>query len=155
MSIVNNLKAMLEKEHITYQVLEHNRTITALETAQAQHIPGRQVIKTVIVESDSKLLMCVLPATHKVDFNKLKKVLNAKEVHLAPESTVAKLFPGYELGAEPPFGSQIPVLIDKILEENDSIVFNAGTHTDMIRIKLRDYLRLVSPKFADIGVHIS
>jgi Ala-tRNA(Pro) deacylase len=137
-------------------VLEHPQTFTALETAQAQHVPGRQMVKTVVVEADGKLLMCVLAAVQKMDFAKLKAFLGCRKVGLADEQKVALLFPDDEMGAQPPFGGEagLPVYAEKTLEENDSVVFNAGTHQDMVRIKLKDYLELAKPTFAEFGEHL-
>lgn len=156
MSILNKVKEILEKEHIEYEILEHNLAYTALETAQAQHIPGRQLIKTVIVSAGDKDLMCVLPAIYKVDFNKLAKLLNLSEVRLANEGKIALLFPGSDVGAMPPFGqiAGIKTYIDKSLEENESVVFNAGTHTEMVRIKFKDFIKIANPIVADFGIHI-
>lgn len=156
MSVSTRIKKMLENENISYQVLEHELAFTALEVAQAQHVPGRRMVKSVIVIADGKPVMCVLPATHRVDFDKFKGVLGAKDVHLADEAKVAALFPGYEVGAMPPFGqvAGMRVYVDKMLEENDAIVFNAGTHTDVIRIKFKDFVRFVQPEFADFGTHL-
>lgn len=157
MSISKAVKEYLEKEKVSYQVLEHEAAFTALETAQAQHVPGRQLIKSVIVNADGKNVMCVLPSVYKIDFDKLKSALKATHLHLADEKQVGALFPGYELGAEPPFGTQpeIKVIAENSLKENDSVVFNAGTHTDLIRIKMKDYERLAHPIFADFGIHLT
>lgn len=156
MSVVMKLKEFLEKEHINYQTLEHNLAYTAPEIAEAQHLPGHQVVKSVVVNADDKWVLCVLPATRRIDFDKLKKALSVKEVYLADEGQVASLFPGYEVGAMPPFGrlAGIPVYADNTLMENDTIAFNAGTHTDMIKIKFKDYMRIAKPAFADFTVHI-
>lgn len=156
MSAFTDIRELLGKERINYQVLEHPTAFTALEIAQAQHIPGQEVIKAVIVKVDNKLAMCVLPATHKIDFPKLTKALKAKKVELVPESQVAQLFPDCEVGAMSPFGKQakLNVYLDKILEENDTVAFNAGTHNQMIRIKFKDYLRLAKPILLDFGAHI-
>jgi Ala-tRNA(Pro) deacylase len=156
MSVVLKLKEFLEKEHINYQTLEHNLAYTATEVAQAQHLPGHQVVKSVVVLADGKWVLCVLPATHKIDFDKLKNILSAKEVYLADEGQVAALFPGYEVGAMPPFGqfAGIPVYADNTLLENDTIAFNAGTHTDMVKIKFKDYMRIAKPTLCDFTFHI-
>lgn len=156
MSDSKDIRELLDKERISYQMLEHPQAFTAMEIAEAQHIPGQEVLKTVIVKIDDHFAMCVLPATHQVDFNKLKKVLKAQDVQLAPESQVAHLFPDCEVGAMPPFGhmAKLKVYLDKILEENDSVAFNAGTHSQMIKIRFKDYLKLAKPVFLDFGVHI-
>lgn len=156
MTASKKIQELLEKERITYQVLEHDLAFTALEVAEMQHVPGRKVVKSVIVMADNQPLMCVLPSTHKIDFAMLKSLLKVNEVHLADEGMVAKYFPGFEVGAMPPFGqlAGLKVYVDKSLEENDAIVFNAGTHTDVIRIKFKDFVRLTQPVFADFGIHI-
>lgn len=156
MSISHKLRATLEKEGVEFNILEHQPAYTALEIAGAQHVPGRKVIKCVIVKADGKFLMCVLPAIHLLDLNKLKNVLNTKHVELAKEEDIARLFPDDEVGGEPPFGNLygLPVIVDKILEEDNDIVFNAGSHTEMIQMKFHDYQRLVKPAVAEIGIHI-
>lgn len=156
MSVSKKVKELLEKERISYQVLEHRLAYTALEVAQAQHLPGHQVVKSIVVGVDGSWILCVLASTHKIDFEKLKRELKAKEAHLATEGDVSRLFPGFEIGAMPPFGqlAGIKVYVDKNLEENDSIAFNAGTHTDLLKIRLKDYLKAFHPQFIDFGVHI-
>ena len=156
MSVSKLVKDLLQKERISYQVLEHSPVFTALEVAQAQHLPGHQVVKSIVVGIDGSWALCVLASTHKIDFDKLKRVMKAKETYLASEGDVARLFPGFEIGAMPPFGqlAGIPVFVDKNLEENDSIAFNAGTHTDLLKIKLKDFIKVAHPKFVDFGVHI-
>lgn len=156
MTVATKIKELLEKEKMTYQVLEHELAFTALEVAEAQHLPGHQMIKSVIIGADGKWVMCVLPSTHKIDFDKLKKALKVKEASLANEAKVAALFPGFEIGAMPPFGqlAGIDVYLDASLKENETVAFNAGTHTDVLKIKLKDYLRLVNPTIADFSKHL-
>lgn len=157
MSLSLKIKDYLESNHVGYQQLEHEPAFTASEIADVQHLPGRIVVKSVIVSADGKFVMCVLPAIHRIDFGKLKDILIANDVHLAEESEVSALFPDCEVGAEPPFGEAygLKVYADKILEENEEIAFNAGTHTDMLRIKYRDFVRLVRPEIANFGVHVA
>lgn len=150
------IRQMLESQQIAYQVLEHPIAFTALEIAEAQHIPGREVVKAVIVKIDGKLAMCVLPAIHKIGFPKLLQALHAKKGELVSEGLIAQLFPEYEVGAMPPFGdlAGLMVYLDKSLEENEQIVFNAGSHMEVIQIKYKDYIRLLNPVILDFGVHI-
>jgi len=113
-------------------------------------------VKSVIVKADDRFLMCVLASTHRIDFGRLKNLLKCEEIVLAEEAEVGKLFPDVELGAEPPFGQLygMEVLVDEAVTENDEIVFNAGTHTDSVKIKYRDFERSVKPKAMDLGVLI-
>ena len=154
MRIASKIRVLLEKEHINYQVLEHDLAYTASEVAQVSHLPGHQVVKSVVVKGDGKWILCVLSATHKIDFDKLKKELSLKEAELANEGKVASLFPGCDVGAMPPFGqlAGIPVYVDENLQENETIAFNAGTHTDMLKIRFKDYMRIVKPLLSDFSV---
>lgn len=156
MAISPKLKAFLDKEKVSYEVLQHSTAFTAQEVAGAQHVPGKQAIKSVIVKVDGKFVMVVLPAIHLLDLKKLKDAAHAKEATLASEGDLAKLFPDYDIGAEPPFGQLygLEVYADKDLDPNLSVIFNAGTHTDTVKIKYADYLRIVKPKIVPIGKHI-
>lgn len=156
MSVLNKVRILLEQENIGYEVLEHTLAFTALEIAQAQHIPGHQVVKSVVVNADRNWILCVLPATHKIDFDKLKAAFSFQDVFLANEGRVASLFPGCEVGAMPPFGrlAGIAVYVDSDLKENETVTFNAGTHTDMLKIRFKDFLRIEKPVLGDFSVHI-
>ncbi len=156
MAISSKLKSFLDKEDVEYQVQEHPLAYTAQEVAGEQHIPGKQMVKSVIVKSGDHFMMCVLPAIHLIDFDKLKALVGNGDISLADEEEIAKLFPDYEVGAEPPFGHiyGLEVFADRKLQESEEIAFNAGTHTDVVKMKFKDYLRLANPKLADIGTHI-
>jgi Ala-tRNA(Pro) deacylase len=156
MAISKKIKEYLEEEQVKYEIAEHPLAYTATEIAGSQHVPGKQMVKSVIVKSNGNFIMCVLPAIHLVDFEKLKKVIGTTKLKLADEEDIETLFPDYEVGAEPPFGHLygLKVYSEKILEEDNEIVFNAGTHTDVVKIKYADFKRLVKPVVAEIGTHI-
>ena len=156
MSISRKIRELLERENVGYEVLEHSLAYTALEVAEAQHIPGHQVIKSVVVNADGNWILCVLPATHKIDFEKLNQTFSFEDTFLANEGRVAGLFPGCDVGAMPPFGSLagIKVYVDSDLKENETVAFNAGTHTDLLKIRFKDFMRIENPILGDFSVHI-
>lgn len=156
MTITQKVKNYLDKKHIGYQILQHSLAYTAMETAGSQHVPGKQLIKSVIVKADGKYIMCVLSSNHLINFDKLKKITKSKEAFLATETEVESLFPDCEVGAEPPFGELfgLEVIVDRAVSENEEIVFNAGTHTDAVKIKYQDFARLTKSKEANFGEHI-
>jgi Ala-tRNA(Pro) deacylase len=112
--------------------------------------------KVVMVKADAKMIMLVLPASHRVDMKKLKGVLNCKKVGKAKEEEFQELFPDCEVGAMPPFGHlyNFEVWVDQILSEDDFIVFRAGSHVETLRMTYKDYARLVNPKVGEFSVHL-
>ena len=149
------LMEFLNKSGVNYEVTEHEAAFTAQSMAKAEHEPGRYVAKPVIVKADDKYLMCVLAACCKVDMQALKNQLGAESVELAEESDIGQLFPDCELGAEPPFGNLygLTTIMDKHLENDEHIMFQAGTHEKAIQMGIDDYKKLVAPKILAFSYH--
>jgi len=145
---VKKLKDFLDNQNIKYVTITHSPTYTAQEIAASAHIPGKVMAKTVMVKIDGKMAMAVLPASCKVDFDLLKKAAGASTVGLASEQEFKNLFPECEIGAMPPFGNLygMEVFVADALAEDEEIVFNAGSHTELIRLAYKDFERLVKPK---------
>ena len=147
----------LDKSGVKYQLSEHQPTFTAQQMAAEEHEPGRYVAKPVIVKAGDEYVMCVLPAPYKVDLGALKKQLGVKKAVLAGEKEFKDLFPDCELGAEPPFGNlyDLPTIMDKVLEKDDHIMFQAGSHEKAIRMSMADYRKLVQPKVLEFSYHMT
>jgi len=147
----------LEKSSVRYEVSEHAPAFTAQQMAAVEHEPGKYVAKPVIVKADGKYLMCVLAACYKIDLRALKDQLGAQSVELAEEKEIGKMFDDCELGAEPPFGNlyNLPTIMDKALEKDDHITFQAGAHDKAIRISMAEYRKLVEPKVLEFSYHMT
>jgi Ala-tRNA(Pro) deacylase len=145
---IQRLKEFLDQQDVSYHVVPHSHAYTAQETAASVHIPGRRLAKTVIVKLDGIPAMAVLPADHKLDLGLLKDASGARKAVLATEDEFTNLFPNCELGAMPPFGNLfgMDVYIEESMRENDTIAFNAGTHTEVLEMSYSDFERLVQPK---------
>jgi Ala-tRNA(Pro) deacylase len=152
MTVSKRLKEFLDSSGIVYHVMTHKVAYTAQDVAAKQGVTGWQVAKSVVLKCDDDFMLVVLQAPAMVDFERLREALGCKEARLASESEMERLFPGVELGAESPFGNlyELPVYIDRGLSEMSEIVFNAGTHTETIRMKYEDYERLVSPEIIEM-----
>ena len=142
------LKEFLDGHEIEYEVISHSLAYTSQEIAASAHIPGKKLAKTVVVKIDDKMAMAVLPASYRVDFELLKNTVGAKKVQLAREEEFKYIFPDCEIGAMPPFGNlyDMEVLVAESLAEEEEISFNAGSHTELIRLAYEDYERLVKPR---------
>jgi Ala-tRNA(Pro) deacylase len=149
----NQLKDFLDKNNIKYVSIKHSSAYTAQEIAAAAHIPGKELAKTVILKIDGKMVMAILPASYKVDFELLKEATGASNIRLADEHEFIDKFPGCEPGAMPPFGNlyNVDVYVAKTLIEDEEIAFNAGTHTELIKMNYKDFEKLVNPKILEFS----
>jgi Ala-tRNA(Pro) deacylase len=143
----SKLQAFLDSHQIEYIVITHSKAFTAQGIAAVSHIPGQQLAKTVIVNLDGALAMAVLPASYHVDLQALKKVVGVMDAELASEREFKQHFPDCETGAMSPFGNLygIPVYVDETLTQDEEIVFNAGSHHELIKLAYADFYRLVRP----------
>ena len=142
------LHEYLDEHHIRYISMKHSPAYTAQELAAATHIPGQEVAKTVVVKLDGKLALVVLPAPEMVRMNHLKAESGVSQVELATEAEFKGRFPDCEVGAMPPFGNlyDLETFLSESLTKDVEIAFNAGTHTDLIRMAFTDYENLVNPR---------
>ena len=145
---VVNLKEFLDREGVKYVTIRHSLAYTAQEIAASAHIPGKELAKTVVIKLDGRMAMAVLPAIHSVDLERLKQVTGAGKIELAAEAEFKDIFPGCDIGAMPPFGNlyEMDVFVEDSIAQNDEIAFNAGSHTELIKMAYKDFERLAKPK---------
>ena len=145
---LQGLKAYLDQEHVKYVTITHSPAHTAQAIAAAAHIPGKEMAKTVMMKVDGEMVMVVLPASMKVNTGRLLDATGADEVDVAHEAEFKDLFPDCAVGAMPPFGNLfgLRTFVAEELAEDEEIAFNAGSLTELIRMRYRDYARLVQPR---------
>ena len=139
---VQKLKDYLDEHDVQYVTISHSPAYTAQRIAE----------QTVIVKIDGQYAMAVLPASRRVDLDHLKSALGADDVVLASEDEFKRLFPDCELGAMPPFGNlyDMGVYVAGELTEDEEIAFNAGSHTELVRMAYKDYANLVTPRVVSL-----
>ena len=145
---VSKLKDFLDDNNIKYVKVSHSLAYTSHEIAASARVPAKELAKTVIVKVDGRLVMTVLPASHRIILPELQKALGTSHVQLATEEEFKDVFPGCALGAMPPFGNLygLKVIVAQRLTEDEDIAFNAGTHTELIKLAYSDFERLVKPR---------
>ncbi len=156
MACKDKLEAYLRENGVPFQTQFHPVAYTAQHVADSEHISGKLLAKVVMVVADGRAAMLVLPAPYRVDLAKAAEALEAKEVRLAREAEFAGTFPDCEVGAMPPFGHLygVPVYVDRALAEDETIVFQAGTHTDTMSLKYADFARLAEPKVCQLTLKL-
>jgi len=145
----------LNENKVAYEILHHSEAVTAQRIAQAEHVKGRRHAKVVMLKSGGQHLMTVLPADHQIDLGKVGKAIG-KPASLDTEQEFKSLFPDCAVGAMPPFGNLygVPTYVDRSLSQEEYIVFEAGTHTDAIKLNYRDYEKMVKPRVEDLAIKI-
>lgn len=148
MSIPRRIREYLDSKDVSYEWLPHPQAFTGQEVAHALHVSGKRLAKTVVLDADGRLVMAVLPASHRLNLQELKAALEVKRLEMLPESKLAKIFPDCDLGAIPPLGVvyEIEVWVDRAVAESEEIVFTAGTHVDAVRMKYSDFAALTKPR---------
>ncbi len=152
---VQRLKDFLDEHQVKYVVISHSRAFTIQEVAAQTHIPGKELAKTVIVDIDGETAMAVVPGSQKVDLALLRDALGAERVTLVKEAAFRDRFPECDPGAMPPFGNLygMPVYVADTLTEDEEIAFNAGSHTQLVKMAYRDFERLVRPRVMRFAVN--
>jgi Ala-tRNA(Pro) deacylase len=155
MEIPQRLIKYLNDKKIVYEILHHPEAFTAQTVAAAEHVKGRRHAKVVMVKSENEHLMMVLSTNSRVDLEKLEKALG-KSVAVEREPEFEALFPDCAPGTMPPFGNLygLPTYVDRALSKEDFIVFEAGTHTDAIKLQYKDYERAVAPFIEDFAIKL-
>ena len=145
--LAKTLKDYLDQRQVKYLTITHSRGYTAQEVAHLAHIPGGMLAKTVMVFIDGAMAMAVLPANQRVRLDDLRNLTGTHDVRLAHEDEFGASFPDCEVGAMPPFGNlyDMAVYVTPEIAAQEQITFNAGSHTELLRMAWSDYERLVKP----------
>jgi Ala-tRNA(Pro) deacylase len=147
-----NLVKFLEEREIGFEVLPHRETYDAQHMAQALHVSGHHVAKTVLLRADGGFayIVAVLPATRRVNLERASAALGGSRLELGTEHELSEHCPDCEFGALPPFGSQYDMrtLVDEELTSAERIVFEGNTHHEAIRMRFEDFQQLENPLIA-------
>jgi Ala-tRNA(Pro) deacylase len=123
MSLAHRLSRYLENEGIGYETLKHPRTLTRSRSAQAAHVSGELLVKSVILLHELGYVVAVASSTHHMELDTLRGPLNLR-LGLATENEIAELFDHCEIGAIPPVGAAygLAVIIDESGAHSGSVV---------------------------------
>jgi len=150
----SKITTYLDEHGVKYVIVKHSKAFTAQEVAASAHIPGKNMVKSVIIKADDTLVMIVLPSTHDVDVEHVGEQIGANSVEIATENEFSDRFPDCEVGAMPPFGNLYDMQTYAIREltEDEEIAFNAGNHRELIKMSYEDFEKLCNPEIIDVGV---
>lgn len=110
----------------------------ALEAAEALGLDPDQVFKTLVVDRDGELVVCILPADDQLDLRAL-----GKRAALAPTQRAERVT-GYVAGGISPLGQRkrLPTLVDETAELHDTLYVSAGRRGLEIELAPADLIAL-------------
>jgi len=94
----------------------------------------------------------VIQASERLALVKLREAMGSADVRLATEEELAASYPAFELGAVPPFGGPEGdrVVIDRRIAALETVIVEAGSHSDSLRIATADLVRITDAEVADV-----
>lgn len=150
---VGAVTAYLEGAQVDHELIEHGPVISAVAEAGATQLPPDQVAKTIVLHDGSAYVVAAIPASERLDLNKLRHLLGAtRRLQLATEEQIARDFPSLEVGAVPPFGPMVPAaeVIDRRLLDHERILCPAGDHRHSVLVEPHEVVRVTAARVADI-----
>ena len=156
--VFHNILGLLDENNVSYEHLQHDFVRTSQEAAQVRGVRLEQGAKALVLkDKDGSFYMFVVGGNRRLDLKKIKNdVLHVKNISLAPPHEVHEKT-GCTVGSVPPFGNLfgLPVYMDKhLITTQEELVFSAGTHHDSLKMKAKDYLRVVKPIVAEYSVDL-
>lgn len=148
-----DVTSVLEEAGIEYELLSHSHTETAAAEAEALGLNPEEVAKTLVLSTPGGHVRAVLAASDRIDLSKVREqVEGGKRIHLASEEDLQRDYPGFDLGAVPPFGGPGDrVLVDARLAKRETVVLEAGSHEQSVRIQTADLLKLTQADVVDLA----
>jgi Ala-tRNA(Pro) deacylase len=153
-SPVESTRKHLEEEGIGYELVEHDRALTAAAEARAAGQEPANAVKCVLLRGLGGYELVVLQASDRLDFGKVREHLgeSAADLRLATEEEMDTDFPQFELGALPPLGEMLPApeIVDRRVLDHDRVLCNAGDHTHSVLIDPYEIVRASRAEVADV-----
>ena len=149
---VKRVEKVLKKFNNTIDVIELNSSArTAIDAANSLNCEVGAIVKSLLFKKDETYLLCLVSGDKRCSLNKLKKILNSKDVSMATPDEV-KLQTGYTIGGVSPVGHKIKlnILIDETLKEFKNIYAAAGHPNCIFKINFTDLVKLTNGKIENI-----
>lgn len=150
--VLPRLRRLLRERGIAFSEMHHAPVFTSAEAAAIRGTPLKSGAKALIIKSGDEFVMVVMPADLSLDSKALRAVTGSKQIRFATLDEVLAMT-GLRPGSIPPFGSlfQLATICDDRLAKNESINFNAGSHTDSIQMSYAGYIEYESPRIMRVA----
>ncbi len=142
----------LREQKIDFEPRRHPRTRTAKDEARVLHAEPEHVGKTLVLNAAEEWVRVVIPASERLSLSRVRDAIGIDELEFATEEELAAVYPAFELGAVPPFGGPEGdrVVIDRRVADLESVIVEAGSHSDSLLLATADLVRITNATVADV-----
>lgn len=123
-------------------------------SARELNVPEHAVIKTLIMEDESRApLIVLMHGDMKVSTKELARVIGCKTIQPC-DPAVANKHSGYMVGGTSPFGTrkEMPVYMEESIAALDRIYINGGRRGYLVGVSPNDVEKILKPKRVRVGI---
>ena len=125
---------------------------TATDAAAALGCKVGAIVKSLLFKAGDSFVLCLISGDKRCSINKLKKILDEKDVSMANPEDVKKVT-GYTIGGVSPTGHliKVKILIDETLNRFSSIFAAAGHPNAVFEINFENLIVLTSGEIKELA----
>ena len=124
---------------------------TAKDAAESLNTGVGSIIKSLFLRTEKSFLLCLVAGDKRCSLNKIKKILNEKDVSMGNADQVKEIT-GFTIGGVSPVGhiKPIKIFIDKSLSRFPNIYGAAGHPNCVFRINFENLQKITNGEVNDI-----
>ena len=124
---------------------------TAKDAATSLNCEVGAIVKSLLLRTDDNFILCLVSGDKRCSLNKVKKILNKKDVSMADAEQV-KSQTGFSIGGVSPVAhlNRIKILIDSSLSRYENVYAAAGHPNSIFKITYKQLIKLTEGKEEDI-----
>jgi Cys-tRNA(Pro) deacylase len=129
-----------------------NTAKTAKDAAKSLNCEVGAIVKSLLLKAEESFLICLVAGDKRCSLNKLKKILNKKDICMANPDEVKK-YTGFSIGGVSPVGhiNKLDILIDKSLDRFKYIFAAAGHPNCVFRINYDQLIKITKGSEKEIS----
>ncbi len=124
---------------------------TAIDAAASLKCEVGAIVDSLLLRTDNSFILCLVSGDKKCSLNKIKKILNKKDVSMASADQVKKQT-GFSIGGVSPVAhlEKSKTLIDSSLSRFENLYAAAGHPNSIFKIKYQQLIKITQGKEEDI-----
>ena len=124
---------------------------TAIDAATSLNCEVGAIVKSLLLRTDENFILCLVSGDKRCSLNKIKKIINKKDVSMANADQV-KEQTGFSIGGVSPVAhlKKIKILVDSSLSRFENVYAAAGHPNSIFKITYKKLIKLTEGKEEDI-----